>query len=112
MSSLLRSNAHECLQAVQTIPEEIQQLVGNLLLKHLLVLDLNGERMVEWIERSRCVPYKMISIGEALYPTFSFMNHSCDPNVAKFTHQDCIVVRAVQPIAAGEEVKLKLSTES
>lgn len=74
-------------------------------MKNLLILDLNGERMVEWIQSSCSADYELKYIGKALYPTLSLMNHSCDPNVAKFNHQDYIVVRAVQPIAAGEEVR-------
>lgn len=39
-----------------------------------------------------------------LWPEFSLINHSCLPNSVNYLMGDRMVVRAVSPVAAGEEV--------
>jgi hypothetical protein len=45
-------------------------------------------------------------IGVGLYPTLSFVNHSCDPNcVISFKHKSA-VLKAVRPISPGDELSI------
>lgn len=46
------------------------------------------------------------SIGYAIYPTASKINHSCDPNCVYFFQNGSIIVRAVRDIEPGGEVTI------
>ncbi|XP_072014790.1 SET and MYND domain-containing protein 4-like [Amphiura filiformis] len=47
---------------------------------------------------------EQVRLATAVYPTASLMNHSCVPNVIASFHGRQLVVRAVRPIKAGEEI--------
>jgi hypothetical protein len=42
-----------------------------------------------------------------VWPEFSLLNHSCIPNSVNYLMGDRMVVRAVRPVAAGEEVQVE-----
>ena len=46
----------------------------------------------------------MESIGNAIYSSFAFLNHSCNPNTVKYWEGDRMVVVASQVIRRGQEV--------
>jgi len=45
-----------------------------------------------------------VSVGLALYPTVSLLNHACDPVLELIFHGDRCVVRAIQNARAGREL--------
>ena len=48
--------------------------------------------------------FSMESIGNAIYSSFAFLNHSCNPNTVKYWEGDRMVVVASQTIRRGQEV--------
>ena len=48
--------------------------------------------------------FSMESIGNAIYSSFAFLNHSCNPNTIKYWEGDRMVVVASQAIRRGQEV--------
>ena len=48
--------------------------------------------------------FSMEPIGSAIYASFAFLNHSCNPNTIKYWEGDRMVLVASQPIRRGEEV--------
>ena len=43
-------------------------------------------------------------IASAIYPSASMMNHSCDPTVINSFYNHRLIVRAIKPVNAGDEV--------
>jgi len=91
-------------------------LVGGLLLRHMQNLPCNAHEVSELVgtesgKTKEGVPiWKSIEIGAAAYAVLSLVNHSCDPNVVRHSyHGDTAVLRAIRPIAKGEQVR-KLPT--
>ncbi|KDR23054.1 SET and MYND domain-containing protein 4-like isoform X2 [Zootermopsis nevadensis] len=86
-------------------------LVGGLLLRHLQNLPCNAHE-VSGLVRSETrtlkdgVPvWKSVEVGAAAHAVLSLLNHSCDPNVVRHSYQgDTAVLRAIRPIAKGEQV--------
>jgi SET and MYND domain-containing protein len=86
-------------------------LVGGLLLRHLQNLPCNAHEVSELVRTEAenneegAPVWKSFEIGAAAYAMLSLVNHSCDPNVVRHSYQgDTAVLRAVRPIAEGEEV--------
>lgn len=79
-------------------------LVGGLLLRHMQNLPCNAHSVSELVET---VPlWESIEVGAAAYAVLSLVNHSCDPNVVRHSyHGDTAVLRAIRPIAKGEQVR-------
>jgi SET and MYND domain-containing protein len=48
-----------------------------------------------------------ISLGTGFDPIVCSANHSCDPNTVVVFNQPALVIRALRPIAAGEEIFIK-----
>lgn len=85
-------------------------VVGGLLLRYLMIVPSNAheisEMFVSKVEgRMVC---ESLEIGGGLYPVLSLINHSCDPNVVRHSHQgDLNVLTAIQVIYPGEQVSSK-----
>lgn len=43
-------------------------------------------------------------IGLGVYPAFSLVNHSCDPNVVRHNYGKCVIFRSVRRIPKGEQL--------
>jgi SET and MYND domain-containing protein len=93
-------------------------LVGGLLLRHLQNLPCNAHEVSELVRTEtgsikEVVPmWKSVEIGAAAYAVLSLLNHSCDPNVVRHSYQgDVAVLRAIRPIAKGEQVTKLLDIE-
>jgi SET and MYND domain-containing protein len=87
-------------------------LVGGLLLRHMQNLPCNAHEVSELVgtengNTNKGVPmWKDIEIGAAAYAVLSLVNHSCDPNAVRHSyHGDIAVLRAIRPIAGGEQVR-------
>ncbi|GAQ78424.1 Tetratricopeptide repeat like superfamily protein [Klebsormidium nitens] len=50
--------------------------------------------------------FEQVQLGQALYPTASLLNHSCDPSAAVSFAGDRVCVRAVKRLQPGEELTL------
>ena len=61
--------------------------IGSLILRHLNVLQFNAHEVYELLrtDRDKIKPCKNNPIGLAVYPRASYFNHSCHPNVARYT---------------------------
>jgi SET domain-containing protein len=71
--------------------------------KDELLIDLNGEEILASPTR------RSLQIGERKHAvgseeTVGYLNHSCEPNV--FLDFNCLAVRALKDISAGEEVRI------
>lgn len=93
-------------------------LVGGLLLRHMQNLPCNAHEVSELVgtesgNTKEGVPmWKSIEIGAAAYAVLSLVNHSCDPNVVRHSYSgDTAVLRAIRPIAKGEQVRKLLNIE-
>ena len=54
---------------------------------------------------------EMQAVGVGLYPTMAFFNHSCEPNAAATFTNATLHVRALRPIAEGDEVTISYIDE-
>ncbi|XKL65692.1 hypothetical protein PGB90_009112 [Kerria lacca] len=81
---------------------ELEEFAGKLLLKFMLCVNINNHRVSEFVQLENDGNEKLLGI--AIYPTLRFANHSCNHNIIKHFHKNCVVVRALRPIMSGEEV--------
>lgn len=88
----------------------IKNIVGGLLLRHILQLVCNAHAITSLIskvadEDGVVVSSEQVRIATAIFPSASLMNHSCNPNIISgFINGNTLVVRAVRLITVGEEV--------
>ncbi|KAJ9591989.1 hypothetical protein L9F63_001501 [Diploptera punctata] len=82
---------------------EYKYEVGGLLLQHRQNLPCTLHQVSEMMDiTSR---WEDVGIGSALCSVASLMNHSCDQNAICTSHMgDTLVVRAITPIAAGQQI--------
>lgn len=84
------------------VMDEMFYFCGGLLLQHLQSLPCNAHEVSEMSVNGGS--FESQEIGAAGYATLSLLNHSCDPNVVRHSYGDWAVLRAIRPIAEGEEV--------
>jgi SET and MYND domain-containing protein len=51
-------------------------------------------------------PVELTDVGIALFDRISLLNHSCDPNAVVLFDGAAAIVRALKPIAAGDEITI------
>lgn len=94
---------------------EAEARIGTLLMKQAQLLLTNDHGILEQIETkghysSREGFFKKhveeFIIGRGFYPLLTRIKHSCDPNVTAISYGNTLVIYAVQPIAAGEPVRI------
>ncbi|XP_046664063.1 SET and MYND domain-containing protein 4-like [Homalodisca vitripennis] len=86
------------------------ETMGCRILRHIAQLICNGHAITKIDSvalKENC--HKTISetkqrIATAIYPSASMMNHSCDQNISNSFINEHLIVRAIRPIKAGEEV--------
>lgn len=89
----------------ETVAEEDLLFAASMLLRHLQGGSCNAYEIGEMDVGSIGSHLgRMQEIGGALYTTISLTNHSCVPNVARYSVGDKCVLRAVRPIPRGTEV--------
>ncbi|KAK6629825.1 hypothetical protein RUM43_003645 [Polyplax serrata] len=71
---------------------------GGLILRLMQSLPCNAHEVSEYNCES------LLEIGAGAYATLSLINHSCDPNVVRYSCQDKIVLCAIKPIKNGEQI--------
>ncbi|XP_069705768.1 SET and MYND domain-containing protein 4-like [Periplaneta americana] len=80
------------------------RIVGGLLLRHLQNLPCNAHEVSELVKTEGPTMWESTEIGAAAYAVLSLINHSCDPNVVRHSYGDTAILRAIRPIAKGEQV--------
>ena len=83
------------------------RLIGAVLLRHLLIIQCNANRVEEAVAGTQFDQRGNMSVtGIALYPTASLVNHACDPAGDFVFYGDTLVLRAIRDINQGEEVNV------
>ncbi|KAG5895072.1 hypothetical protein JTB14_021037 [Gonioctena quinquepunctata] len=89
-----------------------EMFIGRLLLRHCRMVNYNVHGMGEITPLPQRVIlrnglesyYKMARTGVALFPTYAFFNHSCDPSLVRCNVNRTVFVRTIKPIKAGDPV--------
>jgi len=81
-----------------------QTMIGGVVLRFLQIVTCNGVDVTELQLADTLHRSHPLSIGLALYPTVSLLNHSCDPVLELVFYGDRCAVRAVQNTRAGREL--------
>jgi len=84
--------------------DEEKAMIGGVVLRFLQIVVCNGVEVTELQVADTLHRSHPVSIGLALYPTVSLLNHSCDPVLELLFYGDRCVVRAVQNTRAGREL--------
>jgi len=78
--------------------------VGGVVLRFLQIVTCNGVEVTELRLSDTLHRSHPGSVGLALYPTVSLLNHACDPVIELVFYGDRCAVRAVQNARAGREL--------
>jgi len=81
-----------------------QVMIGGIVLRFLQIVACNAVEITELQVADTLHRSHPVSIGLALYPTVSLLNHSCDPVLELIFYDDACVVRAVQNTRTGREL--------
>jgi len=79
-------------------------MVGGVVLRFLQIVTCNGVEVTELQLADTLHRSHPVSVGLALYPTVSLLNHSCDPVLELIFYGDRCAVRAVQNTRAGRQL--------
>ncbi|XKL63349.1 hypothetical protein PGB90_005713 [Kerria lacca] len=93
---------------------EAESFIGTLILKLLFAFKIYSFGIKEEIEDNMLNGFSTVTasrIGHALVPLFSLINHSCDPNVKWYWCKNVMVLYAIRPIAAGEQIYISYLPE-
>jgi len=93
----------ECLYDMSSMPEDLRKrLIGHE--KLLKRCELNSVGYSTWPELILGASKFNSLSGTGIFPVASFFNHSCDPNVYRYSIGDLLVFRAARDILPGEEL--------
>ncbi|KAL8198892.1 UNVERIFIED_CONTAM: hypothetical protein K2H54_028877 [Gekko kuhli] len=88
-------------------PPELK-ILGEAMLKHMLQLRCNAQAVTTLRESGSgdklVASSEQVRLAVALFPVVSLLNHSCDPNTSVTFSRTTAEVRALQPIAKGQEI--------
>jgi len=112
IESLSLSNNSTSTSKKNSNQDELLQYVCCLLVRHITQLVCNGHAIYEVgncetdldDDEGPVVNNSQFRIATAIYPSASMMNHSCDPTVINSFYNQRLIVRAIKPVKAGEEV--------
>ena len=85
---------------------DFRKYTGGVILRFLQIVACNGIEITELCVGASLGKSDPRSVGLALYPTLSLLNHSCDPNVELIFYGSQCAVRAIQGIPSGREINL------
>ncbi|KAK7870404.1 hypothetical protein R5R35_003740 [Gryllus longicercus] len=93
-----------CLRDAVASPEQERQLAAAIL-RHLQSCSCNAYQISEQrLPGGNLTAAEDVEVGGAAYPTVSLSNHSCYPNVARYSYGNVCVVRACRKIYKDEEI--------
>ncbi|XP_054857256.1 SET and MYND domain-containing protein 4 isoform X2 [Eublepharis macularius] len=82
--------------------------LGEAMLKHMLQLRCNAQAVTTLRESGSgdkpVASSEQVRLAVGLFPVVSLLNHSCDPNTSVTFKSTTAEVRALQPIAQGQEI--------
>lgn len=81
-------------------------LLGGILLRFIQIIACNGIEVTEMIIGDNLQKSHPTTVGLALYPTVSLLNHSCDPILELVFYGNACVIRAIQNIGCGQELTI------
>ncbi|KAL8198918.1 UNVERIFIED_CONTAM: hypothetical protein K2H54_029567 [Gekko kuhli] len=88
-------------------PPELK-ILGEAMLKHMLQLRCNAQAVTTLRQSGSgdklVASSEQVRLAVALFPVVSLLNHSCDPNTSVTFSRTTAEVRALQPIAKGQEI--------
>jgi len=104
--------------SVDDVDEELVLFVGGVILRHITQLICNASAIYEVgptpaaevdaadVDAASAVvtSNSQYRVATAIYPGASMMNHSCDPSVINSFFGARLIVRALKPMSAGDEV--------
>ncbi|KAB7506023.1 SET and MYND domain-containing protein 4 [Armadillidium nasatum] len=108
--SIIAVYIKQCLKLVDffkgdNVSFDDEIFVASLILRHLQNTSCNGHSITEFVvEESFMNNVKIIELGGGIYPTISLINHSCDPNVFRYSIGKACIVRATKTIGKGEQL--------
>lgn len=79
------------------------KIIKILILLSVQILQFNVHCIMQAVIR-RGESFSMESIGNAVYSSAAFLNHSCNPNTVKYWEGARMVLVASQPVRRGAEV--------
>ncbi|XP_015277334.1 PREDICTED: SET and MYND domain-containing protein 4 [Gekko japonicus] len=84
------------------------KILGEAMLKHMLQLRCNAQAVTTLRESGSgdklVASSEQVRLAVALFPVVSLLNHSCDPNTSVTFSRTTAEIRALQPIAKGQEI--------
>merc|ERR1719342_1971605 len=90
-------------QDYQDLTED-ELFVGQLLLRHLQVLQFNAHEIGVQCKIEQNNKFHSIELAYGIYPTISLMNHSCYPGCMRFFDGSKMVVVTVRPLQKGDMI--------
>ncbi|XP_066940491.1 SET and MYND domain-containing protein 4-like [Macrobrachium rosenbergii] len=87
-------------------PEEDALFIGQFLFSNLMKNSCNGFGITDF--QCTISPFHIDkeNIGSAIYPTFSLINHSCNPSGLPYFYGRYAVLRAARTLQEGEEITI------
>ncbi|XP_044286543.1 SET and MYND domain-containing protein 4 [Varanus komodoensis] len=83
-------------------------VLGEAMLRHMLQLQCNAQAVTvlraSGSEDKLVASSEQVRLATAIFPVVSLLNHSCDPNTSVTFSCSTAEVRALQPIARGQEI--------
>lgn len=79
-------------------------VVGGILLRFLQIISCNGIEITEMLIGENLHKSHPSTVGLALYPTASLLNHSCDPVLELVFYGGACALRAIQNIRTGQDL--------
>uniref|UniRef100_A0A8D2IUA0 Protein-lysine N-methyltransferase SMYD4 n=1 Tax=Varanus komodoensis TaxID=61221 RepID=A0A8D2IUA0_VARKO len=80
-------------------------VLGEAMLRHMLQLQCNAQAVTVLRSEDKLVASsEQVRLATAIFPVVSLLNHSCDPNTSVTFSCSTAEVRALQPIARGQEI--------
>jgi len=113
-SSLQFSDILDLVSHAQHFPSSVRETLSRIMVKLETIIDtevqIARDICVSILLRIQCNAHTIMDdnrgrIALALYPTASYINHSCEPNcVYSFCEKGLIQFRAIKPIKQGQQI--------
>lgn len=84
----------------------VENYVGGILLRFLQIITCNGVEIMETYFEENIQKAEQSSMGLALYPTVSVINHSCNPNTELIFYGNTCIVRSIRMVPGGTELNI------
>ncbi|KAL7630881.1 UNVERIFIED_CONTAM: hypothetical protein RMT77_018832 [Armadillidium vulgare] len=109
-STIMAFYLYECLKEVdffkgENVSSEDELFVKSLILRHMQNFSCNLHNSAEFMFGGKYLgTIPIVYLGVSIHPTISLINHSCNPNVFKYSSGKNCIVRATNIIRKGEQL--------